>query len=72
MGAMCQCGGKMVGMTWATARPGEVLDHRLQLLISSAMLAEVRRVAGSRGVSASELIRQLIAEGLDAEDAGTR
>lgn len=52
-------------VAWKTARPDEELDHRLQLLISSPMLAEVREWAGRRGVSASELIRQLIHEGLE-------
>lgn len=59
---------RLAGVTWRTARPAEELDHRLQLLISSGMLARVRAHAGLHGVSASELIRQLIWDGLEQLD----
>lgn len=60
-------------MSWKTARPGEQLDHRLQLHIASEMVRRVRVLAGRRGISASEAIRQLVQEGLDrlgVEDPG--
>lgn len=52
-----------MGMTWKRDDSTE-LDHRLQLLVSSRQLDEVKRRAKASGVSAAELIRRWIADGL--------
>ena len=56
-------------MTWRTATPGEALDHRMQLALSKELMARVRRLAGVKGFSASEMIRQLIREGIERAEA---
>lgn len=57
----------MANVTWKRASD-EALDEKMLLLMSSRAKAALRRHAGVLGVSASELARQLIDDGLERLD----